>query len=326
MDKQTILLIDGDLIGFTIAAAAEKRKIDVKHSPSGIVKQFKNRTEFKNLMKSKEKEITSDYVITDIQIPDTPAAVERSINYKLRNLVDLLEADRYEIFVGGKNNFRDTLPLPAPYKGNRDDSIKPVNLSVAVEHLREKFGAATPDGHEADDELSIRAYDILNRGHRAIICTLDKDAYQAEGIEVYNWNDEKLTLIDPLGCIYIDESKVSKPIKGWGLKFFSYQLLYGDDTDNYSPYELSKYSFGSKSAFNVVKDCTTEQEVLEAVVKTYKLFYPEPISYVAHTGEIVNNAYWKFMLDLYFKCAYMKRSPNDPSCSIEFFRKRNVEL
>lgn len=322
---KTVLFIDGDLIGFTIAAAAEKRLINVTHTPSGKSKIYKNRTEFKKSMQEKEKVITPDYVITDIQNADEPDKVEKAIKYKLRNLVDKLEADEYHLYNGGKNNFRMLLPLPDQYKGNRVDTIRPVNLGVAMDYIQSKFGSIVPDGHEADDELNIRAYEAKSMGYRPIICTLDKDANQAEGIEVYNWNDDTLTLIDELGTLYIGEQK-SKPVKGTGLKFLAFQLLFGDTSDNYCPYSLSKYSFGEKSAFKLLVDLDSPEAVLNKIVETYKNFYPEPITYTSWNGQVIENADWKFMLSMYYKCAYMKRTQHDESDVNLLFAKYGIVL
>ena len=56
MNKR-ILLIDGDIIAYLCAAAAEERSILVTHRPTGITKSFKTRTAFKKVMKEKNKEI-----------------------------------------------------------------------------------------------------------------------------------------------------------------------------------------------------------------------------------------------------------------------------
>jgi hypothetical protein len=324
---KTELFIDGDLITFIIAAAAEKREVEVKHVPSGKTKLFKTRTEFKKHMQASEKEITEDYVFRDIQKPDKLENVFNAIKYKITNIVDFVEADTYEVFTGGKDNFRDELPLPSKYKGQRENTLRPVHLKAALGYVADIYNSKPIKGHETDDELNICAYAALARGNKAVIATIDKDAYQAEGVHIFNFDKDPLTveLITSLGELRLQGT--NKTVKGQGLKFFCYQLLYGDDSDNYSPYELKKNEgkFGSMSAYKLLVDLETEVDCLKKVIETYKKWYPEEFEYRCWQGKL-HKADWKSMLSLYFKCAYMKRTKDDPSDVVEFFKQRGVDI
>ena len=91
--SKRILILDGESIAYKCAAANEKRSILVTHKPSGKQQEFKHRTEFKAVMKQKNKEITADYEVEDVQ---TPAALEdclRTIKQHITRIEEGLWAD-----------------------------------------------------------------------------------------------------------------------------------------------------------------------------------------------------------------------------------------
>jgi hypothetical protein len=66
--SKVIALIDLDTPVYKAAAAVEERGIIVTHSPTGIQKSFSTRTEFKDLLKSKDRiDKLSEYEIEDTQ-------------------------------------------------------------------------------------------------------------------------------------------------------------------------------------------------------------------------------------------------------------------
>lgn len=325
--KETVLLIDGDVIAYRAAAVCEKRTVVVKHNKSGAEKVFNTRREFKAYLKERNWEHRIDeYSFTDVQTPDDISNCLHSIKTTIGKLESITFADRKEIYIGGKENFRSKLLLPKEYKGSRKDAIRPLMLNQAKEYLLEYQGAAKATKIEADDILNIRAYEELNKGNVAIIGSNDKDTLQSEGIFMYDWTVEepKIVEIPVIG----DLRKVNQYCKGEGLKFFAYQLLAGDTADEYVPYQLAKSVFGSKysanKAYEDIKNLDFADEILNKVIEVYKRLYPEPFDYVAWDGTKVKNADWKSMLDLYFKCAYMKRSWTDPSDWRIFFAERGV--
>jgi hypothetical protein len=306
--SKTILLIDGDIVAFRSAAIAEERSIEVTHSPTGIKKSFKNRTEFKDSMKARGKEVTEDYAIADIQDAVSPAVC----NHTIKNIINKFKADvqpdSVEIYVGGKNNFRDTLPLPTKYKNNRA-GIRPLLLADAKDYLKRSMGAKSIDGIETDDVLSYRGYEELAKGNKPVVATFDHDAQGHSGLWVYNFNDEKPEpkLIPNLGEIY---SK-NNDFHGSGLKMLAGQIICGDRSDTYKAHELSKVKFGPSKVIKLLAPLQTEKAVLEAVVNQFKTFYPEEFVYTAWDGS-EHKADWRSMLSMYFKCAMMYRTKDDP--------------
>ena len=327
MRKETVLLVDGDILAYRAAAASEKRTVLIKHLPSGKEKVFKNRTEFKDSMKAKEKEYKlEEYEFTDIQEPEDISYCLYSIKARLGHLKEETKADRVEVYVGGATNFRNDLLLPSKYK-DRVETIRPVHLAAAKEYLIEIHKGLRSWEIEADDILSIRGYEELAKGNKSVIGTVDKDTYQAEGFCIFDWTVEKPVINqlskDPLG--YLEDN--GKKIIGSGLKFLALQLLAGDPVDTYKPSELANAKYGPKGAYKLLVDLPDTQSVCAAIVNQYKKWYPEAFTYTAWNGKVVENATWEDILSLYFKCAWMRRSWEDQSdWKTEFTKRWNYAI
>lgn len=305
-----IALVDGDTLAFRSAASAEERSILVKHLKSGREKEFKNRTEFKEFLANKGFEyVEEDYEIRDVQDLLPFSFCKHTINLQVEKIKDKLGTDKVEIYVGGQGNFRENLELPKRYKGNRESMLRPLALDKAKQYVLDTYDGGLVTGYEADDELHIRAMEILQDGNEPILCTQDKDARQGFGLKIYNWcDDSPVEEIDPFGYVRWDATK--KKVIGAGLKWLAFQVLFGDPTDNYKPVDLCNDKFGQQSALKLLKDCQTPSEVFDAVREQYNKWYPEEVSYTTWDGKRVSKTS-KELLDMYFRCAYMLRYRND---------------
>lgn len=319
--SETILLVDADTVAFRAAAVCEKRSVDVTHIPSGKVKTFKTRTEFKNRLTEKNGNLDSlkDYSFADVQTPESVANALQAAKSIMTKIFTSIEPDDMIVYIGGKDNFREKLPLPSKYKGNRGDMLRPVLLDEVKSYITRKYKAKSPVGIEADDAINIRGYEELAKGNSVIIASNDKDTFQSEGLKMFDYTKEKPFIFDipEIGSLTVKGAEC----KGAGLKFFAYQLLCGDNTDNYKPTEICKARFGATGAFKLIQPLESSAEILEAVVQKYKEWYPDVVTYNTWDGkEITTN--WEGILDLYFQCAYMKRSKDDPSDWKLFFKER----
>ncbi len=326
--SKRILLLDGDVIVYRNAAAVEERTVKVTHNKSQRTKEFKNRTEFKEFLKEKKFDYKpEDYTIEDIQKANDISVALAIINKLVNNLYDFTWADEYEIWLGNNSDvFRHSLALPEPYKGNRAAMIKPLHFELCKQHLIKKHGARlSVSGLETDDMLTIRCYEEKSKGNYPIMGTIDKDANQSQGIAVLNFMEEPYSIVDipDVGNVEQVTKGTYKKVVGNGLKFLAYQALAGDPTDTYQPYKLSKIPYGSSKALKVLTPCQTEEEILRVIVSEYKKMYPGEFEYTDHAG-VLRTATWKEMLDMYWKCAYMKRSRDDESDFFEFARQRGV--
>lgn len=169
-------------------------------------------------------------------------------------------------------NFREALAKTKPYKGNRTAS-KPFHYDNLSMYLYNTFDCKLAIGIEADDLLSIDqnvnelwckdncAYDI-----QTVICSRDKDLKITPGLH-YGWACGKnpsypLREIDVLG--YLERNTKGK-VSGGGLKFFYAQLIMGDPTDNIPGIP----GRGEVFAYNLLSECTTEEELFEKVIDAY---------------------------------------------------------
>ena len=320
----TTVIVDADTLLFSAAAVSELRTIEVLHEPSGTVKEFKNKTEFKAIMKSKGKEITSDYVITDKQVPEPVENCLHLVKSQAQKIIDAWDFCEVIFCAGDSNNFRLDLPLPTRYKSNRSDMIRPVLLKETHKYFRHKFNAQKAVGCETDDLTAVLAYEAEQKGSRAVLLSLDKDARQFPGLHLgdYNSSADDLVYIKQMHEVVLNPKK---EFKSYGLPWLAYQILKGDISDGYKPTELCGVKYGDVSAYNDLKDCKTEQEILLKVIEKYQCWYPDKFMYTDWSGK-EHEADWKSMLRLYFACAKMKTSHTDKVLADEFFAKYGVDL
>lgn len=320
---QRILIIDADLIAFRYAAANEKRSIIAKHIKSGREKTFNTRTELKTLLKKKNIEFRpEDYVIEDVQ-------TAASIRFALRNIKSIVQrltqhtwADKVELYLGTGKTFRHALPLPTPYKNNRDDLIKPLQLADVRKYMQIKHKAQLVKNIETDDMITIRAYEELAKGNYPIICSADKDAWQSQGVEILDFTKEvwEGKVMPNVGSLW----KEKTTYKGEGLMFLALQVIAGDNADSYKGYELSNVKYGPSKAMKALEKASTEKEILQVIINEFKLLYPEPFDYTDCHGVLHEEADWFDMLQLFWSCAYMKRSFDDDSSFVHFAAERGV--
>lgn len=322
--NRKIVLIDGDVLAYRISAIAEERKVRVLHLKSGKNRVFTNKTEFKKYLSDKNFEYNeSDYVFEDIQEPKHFSLCKTLIDNQIKKLSADLVADEIRVYVSGKTNFREQLELPTQYKSNRKALIRPVHLKKCKEHMVAKHDAIVCHGAESDDFIIFEGYKYLSAGDTVIIVTVDKDANAYSGLNLYDYTQEQPQIINVpnFGSLW----DTGKKITGNGFIFFCFQWVLGDPVDCYKPSEAAKQAFGEKAAFNLLKDCADEKEAILAVIYQYKKWYPSDFSYVSWTGEVIDSNY-KHMLQLYFKCARMKTTPDDDLDLEKFLKEYGIDL
>jgi hypothetical protein len=200
-------------------------------------------------------------------------------------------------------NFRDKVAVTKEYKGNRKLQKKPFhykNLANYVMCGKFDYHVATA-GLEADDALCIYQNKALAQGSSTIICSRDKDLRQCKGWH-YSWECAQQgslgpLLVDELGSLINTSAnkfeKNGKPKKlkvlGTGSKFFYYQLLTGDSTDNI----VGIMGKGPSFAYNLLRDAVDEREcyelVAEVYVKTFGDVWEEKLKEMADLLYIIKN-------------------------------------
>lgn len=333
-----ILILDADSIAYKAAAANETKSITTQHITQGTIEHWKNRTEFKAAVLGGRYDSLEMYTITDVQDPKHSSYGESLIREMIKGYHYRTGVQKREIYIGGKDNFRDLIPLPLEYtvtlgkfagtatlggryKGKRDDTIRPVQLKELRNFMVQELGAIIIDGQEVDDKGSIRAYEGFqvykkdSSAPKIIQVTEDKDALQCSGFLLNPAKMSAPILIQGFGELH----REGKGIKGTGRLWLYFQSVYGDKVDCYHGSDLWKIAgdregiarqYGEVAAFNLLKDCTTDKEALTAVYKQYLEWYPEPVIYAAHDGIIHTKSALQIM-DMYVECAFMRRWDGD---------------
>ena len=157
-----------------------------------------------------------------------------------------LDCEDYKGFLTGKGNFRDSIAVTVPYKGQRV-SEKPVHLQALRCHLVTSWGFTVVQGIEADDAVGIAAYAVPE--DETIMVHIDKDLNQFRGWH-YNYKKKEK--------YYVTEFE--------GLHSFYTQILTGDRIDNI----VGLKGIGPVKAKKVLEKCTNESELYQAVLKAYE--------------------------------------------------------
>lgn len=162
-------------------------------------------------------------------------------------------------------NFREALATGKVYKGTRKQ-VKPFHWINLTAYILSLPNTRVAYGIEADDLIGIEH--TLNR-ETTIICTRDKDLRQIPGWH-YGWECGKQPELGPIeydtiGKIELVRGKSGTKITGGGFAFFCAQLLTGDVVDNIG----GAKNIGPVKANAILDGCTTEQELFDAVRRTY---------------------------------------------------------
>lgn len=141
------------------------------------------------------------------------------------------------------SNFR--FEIFPEYKANRPDK-KPTWYDELREILMSDYGAELAFGMEADDLLG------MNQNDDTVICSIDKDLDQIPG-QHYDFVKEVAYTVT----------------KENAMRFFYFQLLTGDRTDNISGIP----KVGPAKATKLLEGLTKESEYQRACLKAYEAYY-----------------------------------------------------
>lgn len=322
-----VLLIDLDTPVYASAASAEVRSIEVLFTPKNLVKSFSTRTEFKARLKELGKldRYDLDYQVKDVQDVNSKIRAYRTLKYKVEQYIEKTWADEVEFFISGANNFRDSLELPVPYKGNRKDTIRPIVLKDVKNYVIKKYNPLICHGEEPDDAVIWRGYEVLREGNVPIVATKDKDAFAYSGLWLFNIDkqDDGVNLIPDLGRLWLDHKG---KLRGEGFLWYCAQQVNGDKgTDGFKPTDLCSARFGDVATHRLLKDCKNKQEALQKVLWQYKQWFPEPLTYLDYSGKEHTKNYIE-IAQLYHKACRMKVTKDDDLDFVKFCKSYGVDL
>lgn len=180
--------------------------------------------------------------------------------------------ESYELYISGKDNFRDDIAVTQVYKGNRDNR-KPEFYGDMVHYLISAWGAQPVNGMETDDMVSIRLWEdfVACGGDKdkatIILSSPDKDLKNTPGWH-YNPRTKKLQW-------FTEEQS---------MRHFWFQMLFGDRVDHvkglpYLPVEKCEEwgvtkraakGVGEASAKQIMSDTQTAEEAEKRVWEAYR--------------------------------------------------------
>lgn len=328
-----MLVFDFDYLKYSAASVGEKRTIIVTHKDSGKEKEFANRTEFRGRGKklggwlgqqNEERAVAGktswsldDFDIKDVQTAEPVENVLHTVKLMVEGVFEKLGTKQYKGFIGRGDPDRMERSTILKYKGNRDDLLKPVHLGAVEDYLIKKFKAEVVTGLEADDRCVMECYKTKN-----ILVGVDKDYYGCP-VQFYNVNrhDEGAVDCNQFGKLWRNEKG---DVRGHGRIFFYWQVLNGDNIDNYFANSASVVPWGDVSAYNALVGTTNDKEALQSVVDAYKtVLYPEPRIITGWRGNEIE-VDWRYALNENFDLARMLRFKGDVVTADEVLEKLNV--
>lgn len=207
-----------------------------------------------------------------------------NVDTTIHSILKATNADDYELYLTGKDNFRDKIATVRPYKGNRDKQHRPIYYNEIREYMIDKYHAVVVDNQEADDALAIEQYTQYSTAIEAnkqmrlegsdiephfttVICTVDKDLMMIPGNN-YNWATDKL--------VWRTEDECNR--------FFHTQLLTGDLTDNI----VGVPGIGAVKAKQILdKADETGEAYICAIGKEYAKSYEDPERILIEMGQLL---------------------------------------
>lgn len=248
-----IALIDGDIFRYRCSFAAERTKYLVElTNPSGHkeYRETDSKKESDTYIANTTTNVARAYAVLwsrkDLQPIENCLQIVKSC---LENTLNEVKAVEYRIWLSGKKNFRETVAVTKPYKGNREEATKPSYYKDVGDYLQSQWSATYTDGIEADDAIGIAAMEARDLGKEYVIVSNDKDLKQIPGLH-YNWVTKEFSTVSP------KEAK---------FQLFS-QILSGDNTDNVP----GLAGIGPATAAKILEGAQSPEEMVDRIVAAYR--------------------------------------------------------
>jgi hypothetical protein len=193
--------------------------------------------------------ITQEEIDEILRETDYTGHALQNVKTVIENVLERFHPD-CTIFIQGEGNFRDEIATIKPYKGNRS-SHKPKYFVEIKDYLIDRWKAIQVNSQETDDAIGILQMD--NTDKYSVIVSNDKDLMTIPGWH-YNWVRDELA--------YQTMQNANK--------FFWWQMLVGDTTDNIPGIA----GIGPKTADKLFKDQSVE-ECRRIVQEQYQRQYGE---------------------------------------------------
>jgi 5'-3' exonuclease len=176
-------------------------------------------------------------------------------NTSIARLLNETNSTQYKLFLTGDTNFRYSI-FPE-YKGNRLNQPRPKHLKAVKQAVLQEWKGILSDGCEADDLIGIEQTTNYAHDIESVICTIDKDLNMIPGWHYHPGIKRKGDWLRP------PKRFVVSPIDA--IRFFYYQMLIGDTTDNIK----GVVGIGAKKAEKLLDGLTDEHDMFNVVRDAY---------------------------------------------------------
>ena len=184
----------------------------------------------------------------------------------ISTIMEDTKASSFNLFLSGKDNFREGIATLSPYKGNRQ-SEKPFFYPYIRELVVSEYKGQVSEGKEADDDIAIEQQ---KNQEGTIICSLDKDFNQCAG-KHYSWAIKRQgKVVRPSSLYEIDEEQAIRNLYA--------QAITGDNVDNILYTDGKKLCFlgkGEKKAHKLLEGANTEEECKARIMEWYYSEFPQ---------------------------------------------------
>ena len=271
-------LVDGDIIIFRCAFAAERNEWHLVIPSDKDGKEYKGVFEYKReALEELDKRLPAkrsrvegeDYkLFPELRLEPLSHALQnvKTLMKKIADANGLNEFD-IKVFLSSGPCFRHRVAKTRPYKGSRDDKRRPTYEKEVRDYIIQQYDTYVAEDEEADDLLGIWA--TKAGPHGAIIITLDKDLDQIPGLK-YNFMHE-------VGYEVTEN-------QAW--YNFCIQLMTGDPVDDIPG--LPKIGAGkAKKALHGLED--DPNAMMEEVVRMYQIHSGKEnwYEYLKEQGQLV---------------------------------------
>lgn len=265
-----LLLVDGDPIVYAAGFAAEKQTYEVvAEDAEGRLHEarFVPIPDPKDVRKSVSagaqlKEWADGKTVLQkerVPVPESKAHALHLVKQQLTGIVSAVKKKykvddvQLQVFLTGPGNFREKIATVRKYKGNRDPAHKPYWYQEIRNYLTGTWGARVVEGHEADDEVSLRARAALRAKEKYVVASIDKDLDQIPGRH-YDYKRKQFYTISE------EEAE----------RFFWQQVLSGDGTDNIPGCYMVAATTADQILAKLEKEgCTDPQCIWDAILVRY---------------------------------------------------------
>lgn len=235
--RQQFLAVDLDGFIYRCGFACEKAHYLVENSDGNFTRDLDGR-------RASSLASSTGGVVWNRRSCESVDRAISTLDIVLAKVINRYSGYEFKGYISGPSNFRDSVATVAKYKGNRDNSSRPVHYEALREHVLRSFNVFVTDGEEADDAVGVLCYN--NKG--SVCVSNDKDLDQIPGLH-FNWTKD-------------EEYRVTR--KQADLNLYC-QILSGDPTDNVPGVE----GIGPVKARKMLADCASVRDCWETVRNTY---------------------------------------------------------